>query len=177
MTKTFKASHATILVGLAALLAAAAGYAVSAGAPVRNADASGEDTPGGSATTDESIDTRDALSHASRGIGFEGDEGKLFVNIHGGALNAEPASLLEAPVGASGEAAQLHRRNFLDCLHSREVPRASAEAGHRTATICHLNNIAMQLKQSFAWDPVAEKTDNDDANKMLTASMRSPWTL
>ena len=29
--------------------------------------------PGGSATTDESIDTHDAFSHFSRGIGFEGE--------------------------------------------------------------------------------------------------------
>jgi predicted dehydrogenase len=112
-----------------------------------------------------------------RGIGFEGDQGKLFIHIHDAALEAEPASLLDGPVGPSHEAAHQHRRNFLDCVRSRELPHAHAEAGHRTATICHLNNIAMQLKQSFAWDPVAEQTDSDDANKMLTASMRSPWKL
>ena len=29
-----------------------------------------------------------------RGVGFEGENGKLFVHVHGGALEAEPASLL-----------------------------------------------------------------------------------
>jgi predicted dehydrogenase len=115
--------------------------------------------------------------HGPRGIGLEGDQGKLFVNVHGGALQAEPASLLDGPSEASGEAPPLHRRNFLECVRSREVPRASAEAGHRTATICHLNNIAMMVKQPFAWDPVKEQTDNADANKLLTASMRAPWVL
>jgi CxxC motif-containing protein (DUF1111 family) len=33
----------------------------------------GEDLPGGAATTNESVDTRDAFSHFSHGIGFEGE--------------------------------------------------------------------------------------------------------
>jgi CxxC motif-containing protein (DUF1111 family) len=33
----------------------------------------GEESPGGTATTQESIDTRDAFSHFSHGIGFEGE--------------------------------------------------------------------------------------------------------
>src|SRR6185436_17808811 len=80
--------------------------------------------------------------HGPRGIGFEGEQGKLFVNIHGGKLDAEPATLLDGPTQPQ-DGANLHRRNFLDCVRSREVRHASAEAGHRTATICHLNNIAM----------------------------------
>ena len=36
-------------------------------------DAEGEDTPGGTATTRESTNTRDAFSRFSRGIGFEGE--------------------------------------------------------------------------------------------------------
>jgi CxxC motif-containing protein (DUF1111 family) len=58
---------------LPALLAAAAGYAVCgpAAAPVQ--DQPGEDMPGGTATTDESIDTHDAFSHFSRGIGLDGE--------------------------------------------------------------------------------------------------------
>ena len=36
-------------------------------------DEEGEESPGGTATTKASIDTRDAFSHASHGIGFEGE--------------------------------------------------------------------------------------------------------
>ncbi len=115
-----------------------------------------------------------------RGVGFEGDRGKLFVNIHGGALDAEPASLLKQQIG-DGEIhlgrTPSHRRNFLDAVKSREAPFATAEIGHRTATICHLNNIALRLGRPFKWDPVAERTDDDDANAMLTPTMRSPWSL
>ena len=37
------------------------------------ADVAGEENPGGTATTQESINTREALSHFSHGIGFEGE--------------------------------------------------------------------------------------------------------
>jgi len=118
--------------------------------------------------------------HGPRGVDFEGDEGKLFVNIHGGAIDAEPASLLEKPIGQDeiqlGRAPS-HRRNFLDCIRSREAPFAAAEIGHRTATICHLNNIAFLLGRPLTWDPVEEKTDDDEANGLLMPKMREPWTL
>ena len=114
-----------------------------------------------------------------RGIKFEGDQGTLMVNVHGGDYQAEPATLLE-PI-EDGEVhlgrTPSHRRNFLDCVKSREQPFATAEIGHRTATICHLNNIAMRLGKSFTWDPVKEQTDDDEANALLTPTMRRPWTL
>jgi len=114
-----------------------------------------------------------------RGLKFVGDKGTLMVNIHGGDYTAEPASLLE-PI-EEGEVhlgrTPSHRRNFLDCIKSREQPFAAAEIGHRTATICHLNNIAMRLGKSFNWDPVTEQTDDDEANSLLTPTMRRPWTI
>lgn len=40
--------------------------------------------------------------------------------------------------------------------------------GHRSITLSHLGNIAMQLKQDLEWDPVNEIfPDNDLANSML----------
>jgi CxxC motif-containing protein (DUF1111 family) len=41
--------------------------------PTAPPDEPGEASPGGTATTQESIDTRDAFSHFSHGIGFEGE--------------------------------------------------------------------------------------------------------
>ena len=53
-----------------------------------------------------------------------------------------------------------------------------AEIGHRSATICHLSMIAILLGRKLRWDPAAERFINDnEANRMLHQSMRSPWTL
>ncbi|MBD3177326.1 MAG: twin-arginine translocation signal domain-containing protein [Armatimonadia bacterium] len=116
-----------------------------------------------------------------RGLRFEGTEGSIFVHIHGGALEADPASLLEIEL-KDGDVdlgrTPSHRRNFLDCVHSREEPFASAEIGHRTATICHLNNIAMALGRALDWDPETESVQGDpEANAMLMPDMRAPYTL
>jgi len=71
-----------------------------------------------------------------------------------------------------------HVQNFLDCVKSRKVPIAPAEVGHRTATICHLGNIAMLLKRKLKWDPAKESFVGDAvANRMLQRSSRAPWRL
>jgi predicted dehydrogenase len=69
-----------------------------------------------------------------------------------------------------------HFRDFLDCIKSRATPAASVETGHRSASFCHLANIAMQLKRKLRWDPAAEKFIGDDAaNHMLSRASREPW--
>ena len=116
-----------------------------------------------------------------RGVKFEGTEGWVFIHVHGCALDANPKSLLDETIGDKeirlGRSPG-HHRNFLDCVKSREKPFAHAEVGHRSASICHLNNIAMQVGRKLEWDPVAERFRGDDeANSLLTPNMRSPWTL
>ncbi|MBN2411720.1 Gfo/Idh/MocA family oxidoreductase [candidate division KSB1 bacterium] len=116
-----------------------------------------------------------------RGIKFEGTDGWIFIHIHGGRLESEPKSIVqeiiepdEIHVGRSPG----HQRNFLDCVITRNKPMADAETGHRTATICHLLNIAMLTEQKLLWDPKLEQiTNSPEANKMIAPPMRSPWRL
>lgn len=120
-------------------------------------------------------------SRGPRGVKFEGDKGWIFVHIHGGRLEANPASLLKEKIGENeihlGRSPG-HQRNFIECVKSRKQPVAAAEIGHRTASVCHLTNLAMMLERTLHWDPKAEKFANDDeANKLITPRMRSPWKL
>ena len=116
-----------------------------------------------------------------RGIKFEGDRGWLFVAIHGGALKADPPSLLQEKIGP-GEIhfsrPRDHRRDWLDAIKTRGPTVAPAEDGHRTATFCHLTLIACQLERKLTWDFEAERFINDrEANAMTHRPMRSPWAL
>jgi predicted dehydrogenase len=120
-------------------------------------------------------------SRGERGVKFEGSDGWIFIHVHGGRLEAEPVSLLQEKIGDSelhlGRTTG-HRRNFLDAVKSRQQPFAPAEVGHRTGTICHLNNIAMLTGRKLQWDPVNEQiVGDDDANRLLTPSMREPWHI
>ncbi|MEJ2701990.1 MAG: Gfo/Idh/MocA family oxidoreductase [Sedimentisphaerales bacterium] len=117
------------------------------------------------------------LKSGSGGTRFEGTEGWIYVNR--GRLEAEPKSLLTSVIGPNEKhlyESRDHKRNFLDCVHSRKDPICSAEIGHRSATVCHLGNISMLLDRPLKWDPQAERFPNDDeANRMMWRPRRSPW--
>jgi predicted dehydrogenase len=120
-------------------------------------------------------------SEGERGLKFEGDKGWIFIYIHGGRLEAQPESLLKEVIGTNElhlNRSPGHQRNFLDAVKSRGEPMAPAEVGHRTATICHLTNIALLTGKPLKWDPKAERvTNNPEADRMLSRPMRSPWHL
>lgn len=110
-----------------------------------------------------------------RGLWLIGSEAKLFVGVHGAVLSSEPASLLDGLDGPETPPYDGHRREFLEAIRSGGQVVAPAEAGHRTASICHLNNLAMQLGREIVWDPVSERAADDEVQKRLLPEMREPW--
>jgi hypothetical protein len=71
-----------------------------------------------------------------------------------------------------------HLQNWLDCMRTRERPVADVEIGHRTATICHLINIARELGRPLRWDPEKEQfLDDPEANALLDRPRRPPYLL
>ncbi|MCL4690915.1 MAG: Gfo/Idh/MocA family oxidoreductase [Candidatus Hydrogenedentes bacterium] len=117
----------------------------------------------------------------TRGIKFEGTDGWVFIHIHGGNLEAEPASLLKEIIGPNEEhlgRSPGHHRDFLNNVKVRGECMAPPEVGHRTATMCHIANIAMLLGRKLEWDPDKEQFINDaEANNMLMPSLRAPWRV
>ncbi len=113
---------------------------------------------------------------------FEGSEG--WIGNHGwrAKLQAEPKSILDSVIGPN----EIHlytcrageQRNFLDCVKSRKDCYFPPEIGHRCFTIAHIGNISMLLGRKLKWDPDRERFINDEqANRMLSRWMRSPWRL
>jgi predicted dehydrogenase len=73
---------------------------------------------------------------------------------------------------------EAHIQNFLDCVRSRQRPVADVEIGHRSATACHVGNIAYRLGRKVRWDAKAETFPGDaEAQSMMTKKYRRPWTL
>ena len=67
---------------------------------------------------------------------------------------------------------------LLFSVASRRDPAAAVEIGHRSATICHLGNIAMLLRRKVRWDPAKEEIVGDaEAAAMLSRPTRAPWRL
>ncbi len=108
---------------------------------------------------------------------FEGTKG--WVDVRRGGLDTEPESLKSQVIPPDEirlYESPGHHQDFLDCVKNRKDPIANVEAGHRTATLCHLGNIAMLLKRPLKWDPVREAFVGDSvANRMRWRPHRSPW--
>jgi predicted dehydrogenase len=81
-----------------------------------------------------------------------------------------------AEKGSSPEQFDLHVRNFLDCVKTRQRTIADVEDGHYTAVACHLANLSLRLGRSLKWDPEKEEILGDrEANGMLERPYREPW--
>jgi len=113
------------------------------------------------------------------GARFEGTEG--WIQFTGGTLQASADAILETPLGPDALRLPVspgHYRDFIDSVKSRQDPIEPVEVGHRTASVCHLGNIAMRLGRPLAWDPAAERfRDDDEADAMLRRPYRGDWTL
>jgi len=115
-------------------------------------------------------------------VRFEGTEGWIQVSRED--LDAEPKNVLESRIGPDEihlgptAAGGTHMGIWLDCIR-RQKPGAvnvPAEIGHRSATVCHLANMAMELKRKLNWDPDKEQfIDDPQANRMMWRPMREPW--
>ena len=68
--------------------------------------------------------------------------------------------------------------DFLHCVKTRERPFRDIELGHRTASLCHLGNIAYWLNRRLRWDPAKEVIIGDiQAERWLDRPMREPWRI
>ena len=113
------------------------------------------------------------------GLLFTGDKGKVFVCR--GEIRADPPELLDEPSVLHEvrlEASADHHRNWLECMRTRRRPIADVEHGHRSATVCHLGNIAIKLGRELKWNPEAERfVDDPEADRLIARPMREPWSL
>ncbi|MFZ5831224.1 MAG: Gfo/Idh/MocA family protein [Planctomycetota bacterium] len=106
---------------------------------------------------------------------FIGDQGKIEINRKKVVTN--PPDLIREKLPAEGEVAD-HIRNWLECIKTRQQPRAHAETGHRVCSTCHLLNISRQLRRKLQWDPQAERfVGDDEANALLDRPRRRGYEL
>ncbi len=125
------------------------------------------------------------------GVIFEGTEGWVEYGLFG-KVRASSDAILNSEIGADeihlpksnpsrtakdpGDFYGDHIRNFLDCVKSREEPLEPVEVGHRTASICHLWNIAIQrMGKKLAWDPEKEVFTNDDEANAMRSRRARDW--
>ena len=135
------------------------------------------------------------LTARRSGVMFEGEEGRIFVNV-GGVYGKPAEDLADSPLPAeeyklyphdepsraaasgSGQATASHMANFFDCVKTRNTPISDVVSQHRTVSVCHLATISMRLGRKLAWDPEQERfVGDDEANTWLRRDQRAPYGL
>ncbi len=107
---------------------------------------------------------------------FLGTQGKM--EIFRGNLTSNPKELAETLLKDSPFQNRNHYANWLDCIRSGETPISDVEFGHRTATLCHILNIARYVGRNLKWDPAAERfLDDAEANVLLAREHRAGYEL
>ncbi|MHC4745661.1 MAG: hypothetical protein ACYS8Z_27415, partial [Planctomycetota bacterium] len=112
---------------------------------------------------------------------FVGERGWVTSMSTGGQIEGGPDELFEriklktrqVNIGDNN-----HHANWFDCIRTRRTPSTHAEIGHRSASLGHLTIIAYKLGRSLKWDPAKEEFAGDEeANRLRTRAMRSPWHI
>jgi predicted dehydrogenase len=122
------------------------------------------------------------------GIEFVGDKGVLQVNRR--RFQIFPEENRDSRIPSYTEARHddghggvhtgywLHKRNFLDCIRTREQPAADPEVGHIASIPGHLANISYRLNRGVQWDSTQETIEGDEeAAKLLRRDYREPWVI
>jgi len=113
------------------------------------------------------------------GVMFTGTEGKIAVWRY--TLRTWPENLIRQKIGPNQihlHESNNHHVDFLNAIRTGAEPGADIETNCRSITVCHLGNIAYELKRPLKWDPVRELFVGDAAaNRLLSRPKRSPWHL
>jgi len=109
-------------------------------------------------------------------VRFEGSEGWIFAEYQR-PLQAEPAAVLDSKIGEN----EIHfpfksdKQDFIDAVKTRGDTLEDAEVGHRTTSVCHLANIAIQVGKKLEWDPGKEHfTNSAEANEYVDKWIQAP---
>jgi predicted dehydrogenase len=131
------------------------------------------------------MDMRTALKRAEpfrlawMGTLFQGSEGWIYISRRG--LFTHPESLRTTTIGSNDvrlPESRDHRRNFLDAVKTGKRPVTDVETAVCSEIVCQQADVAMRLRRRLRWDPVEEVfVGDDEANRMLSRAMRSPWRL
>ena len=97
-----------------------------------------------------------------------------------GKLTSEPREIAAEPL-ADDEVhlyrSPGHHRDWIDCIKSRKRPVADVEIGARSATVCHLGNLAYWNRRRLKWDPKAWRfVDDAEADSWMDRARRTPWS-
>ena len=114
------------------------------------------------------------------GLRFVCDNASVIANRGGYRIAPELNRGLEEFESAKGrENHDLHSRNFIECIKSREETACPPKVGRQVALYTHMANIAARTGDSkLEWDDTNNRfTNSEKANSFVVPEYRKPWSL
>jgi predicted dehydrogenase len=112
------------------------------------------------------------------GVEFYGTQGQMFLSRRGKVqvLN-ERNQKVELAIAGESQNDAAHVANFCEAIKGAARLNAEIEAGHLSASLCHLGNLATRLGRTLRFDPVRERIIGDDeADRLLSrVDARDHW--
>jgi predicted dehydrogenase len=128
------------------------------------------------AIVDEGWDGRLGLGACT--IRYEGDNGWIETGDTGKIATSENLKAFIRPTTEARLALAYHMQDWLDCIKSRQQPRANADNAGNSHITCHAAFIAFQRGKKLTWDPAKrEFASDDEANRMRSRALREPWRV
>jgi predicted dehydrogenase len=112
-------------------------------------------------------------------VRFEGETGWVEAGDSGKMVLSSPALLAGRKVAEiDGYPATFHVRDFLDCVKTRSLPKANAQAACYAHIACHAANIAIALNRTVKYDLKKHEFIGDEqANRLRSEALREPWRV
>ena len=111
-------------------------------------------------------------------VRFEGSTGWVETGDDAEIVASSPSLLIGRGAKIAGYPANLHVRNFLDCVKTRAQTRANADAACHAHIACHASNISLFLNRKITFDPVNNIFPGDEqANRLRSEALREPWRI
>ena len=117
-----------------------------------------------------------------------GTQGIMYLGRHGGGWEVyegnkktrESHPVISTPSERKyPDIVEWHFDDFINCIRTRQKPKADVEEGHRSMVFCHMANIAYRVgNRKLRFDAQTESfVDDAEANKLLKANYRAPWAI
>lgn len=121
----------------------------------------------------------DWLPLGSCPVRFEGETGWVEAGDSGKIVLSSPELMAGRTVAEiPNYPATFHVRDFLDCVKTRSVPKANADAACFSHITCHAANIALALNRKLKFDlKKHEFIDDPEANRLRSEALREPWRI
>ncbi|MFH1739716.1 MAG: Gfo/Idh/MocA family oxidoreductase [bacterium] len=112
-------------------------------------------------------------------IELYGTKQQMIIGRHGGGWQSFTANGEVATQWYGRVPDEPHKDNFLQCIRTRELPKADIEIGHRSACLIHLAAISLRLGgRKLLFDGETEQFTNDEeANNLLKRTYREPYVI